>query len=162
MEGSLTYNAIFWQLVAVFTKFLISVGQDTLYVDTRMPDGYLNTMYMDCELSTYLLTKDARVFILHLAGAICGCTFCVDVAKSSQIRCARCFLGPSCICIRPSPPTIPVDFSSMHGHHLVSRISPESVYRLLNLLTEYNTTNHHQDVLRQELIELLNASLRIG
>ena len=160
MEGSLTYNAIFWQLVAVFTKFLISVGQDTLYADTTMPDGYLNTMYMDIELSTYLPTKDARIFILHLAGAICGCTFCVDVAKSAQIRCARCFLGPSCVCIT-SPPTIPVDFSSMRGHHLVSRISPESIHRLLNILTEYNPTNQHQNVLRLKLIELLNALLQI-
>ena len=163
MEESLTYNAIFWQLVAVFSKFLISVGQDSLYVNTRMPDGYLSTMYMDYELTTYSLTKDARVFIIHLAGAICGCTFCVDVAQlSTQIHCARCCLDPSCICSKPSSPIIPVDFTSMRGEHTVSRISSESVYRFLNLLTEYNTTNVHQDELRQELIELLNASLRIG
>ena len=88
MEEIFVYNALFLQLSATFANFLLAAGHDSLFVATRFPVGYLNTMFIDMELVTYLLPKDARAFIHHLTGAICGCTFCEEVAQLPIPLCA--------------------------------------------------------------------------
>ena len=169
MEEIFVYNALFLQLSATFANFLLAAGHDSLFVATRFPVGYLNTMFIDMELVTYLLPKDARAFIHHLTGAICGCTFCEEVAQlpipAHRARCFRCRLqrlSHSCACSRLPSHVIPVDFTSVRGMHMVSRMNTAYVYRFINILTAYNTVNPHQEELRQELLELLTTSLRIG
>ena len=169
MEEIFVYHTLFLQLSATFYNFLLAGGHDPLFVAIRCPVGYLNSMYIDMELVTYLLPKDARFFIHHLTGAICGCTFCEEVAQLPiPNHCARCFrcrlqrLSHSCACSKLPTHIIPVDFSSSHGTHMVSRLHTAYVYRFINVLSAVNTINPLQEELRHKLLKLLTTALRTG
>ena len=169
MEEISVYHALFLQLSATFSNFLLAGGHDPLFVAIRCPAGYLNSMYIDMKLVTYLLPKDARFFIHHLTRAACCCTFCEEVTQlptlNHRVRCFRCWLqriSHSCVCSKLPTHTIPVDFSFSHGTHMVSRLHTAHVYRFINVLSAVNTINPRQEELRHKLLELLTTALQAG
>ena len=151
MERITTFHALFLQIVKTFTDFLTSGGHDTRHVTARCPSGYQNIMNMDIQLTTYLIPKDARNFILHLVGDSCCCTFCIDVSQLTTLN-----------SVSSAPPThiLPVDFSVSCGQHVVTRLHAAQVHRLINIISAITTTNDRQEKLRQHLHILLVAALR--
>ena len=151
MEQITTFHSLFLQIVETFSEFLSSGGHDSRYVTARCPSNYLNIMNMDIKLTTYLIPKDARNFILHLVGDSCTCTFCLEVSRLITLN-----------LVSSAPPThiIPVDFSVSCGKHMVTRLHAAQVHRLIIVISVITTTNIRQEELRRRLHVLLVAALR--
>ena len=151
MEQITTFHSLFLQIVETFSKFLSSGGHDSRYTTDKCPSSYINIMNMDIQLTTYLMPKDARIFILHLVGDACTCTFCLQVDR---------LITQNIISSAPPTNTIPVDFSASCGKYLVTRLHAAQVHRLIDVMSVIPTKNTQQEKLRRCLHALLVSALR--
>ena len=97
------------------------------------------------------MPKDARIFILHLVGDTCTCTFCLQVDR---------LITQNIISSAPPTNTIPVDFSASSGKYLVTRLHAAQVHRLIDVMSVIPTKNTQQEKLRRRLHALLVSALR--
>ena len=150
MEQFTAYHSLFLQIVETFSKFLTSGGNDSRYTTDKCPSSYINIMNMDIQLTSYLMPKDARIFILHLVGDACTCTFCLQVDR---------LVAQNVISSAPPTTSIPVDFSASCGNYLVTHLHAAQVRRLIEVMSVISTQNTKQEELRRYLHTLLASAL---
>ena len=150
MEQFTAYHSLFLQIVETFSKFLTSGGNDSRYTTDKCPSSYINIMNMDIQLTSHLMPKDARTFILHLVGDACTCTFCLQVDR---------LVAQNVISSAPPTTSIPVDFTASCGKYLVTRLHAAQVHRLINVMSVIPTKNTQQENHRRRLHALLASAL---